>query len=116
IASMAPEDRELIEAYTAGVNAGLHALAASPFEYLLLRQQPRPGLPEASLLVVLSMFITLQDYEGSYESTLGTMDTVLPHQMFEFLAPMGTEWDSPLVGDIIPVPPIPDSHVYYLRA
>jgi penicillin G amidase len=116
VASMAPEDRALIDAYTAGVNAGLHALGASPFEYLLLRQQPRPWLPEDTLLVVLSMFITLQDYEGAYESTLGTMDTVLPHQMFEFLAPMGTEWDSPLVGDVIPVPPIPGATVYDLRA
>jgi len=116
IASMALEDRTLIEAYTAGVNAGLRALGASPFEYLLLRQQPRPWLPEDSLLVVLSMFITLQDYEGSYESTLGTMDALLPHQMFEFLAPMGTEWDSPLVGDIIPTPPIPGPSVYDLRS
>ena len=29
------------------------------------------GVPEDSLLVVLSMFITLQDTDGSYESTLG---------------------------------------------
>ena len=116
LVSMTPEDRALIDAYTAGVNAGLHALGASPFEYLLLRQQPRPWLPEDSLLVVLSMFITLQDYEGAYESTLGTMDAVLPHQMFEFLAPMGTEWDSPLVGDIIPVPPVPGPNVYDLRS
>src|SRR5262245_59037907 len=116
IASMAPEERSLIEAYTAGVNAGLRALGASPFEYLLLRQQPRAWLPEDSLLVVLSMFITLQDYQGSYESTLGTIDALLPHQMCECLAPMGPEWDSPLVGDIIPVPPIPGPLVYDLRS
>jgi penicillin G amidase len=116
IASLLPEERALLDAYTAGVNAGLTSLLSAPFEYLLLRQQPRPWLPEDSLLVVLSMFITLQDYQGSYESTLGTMDEVLPHPMYEFLAPMGTEWDSPLVGDIIPVPPIPGPNVYDLRA
>jgi penicillin amidase len=116
VASLTAEDRALLDAYSAGVNAGLSALAAPPFEYLLLRQKPNPWLPEDSLLVVLSMFITLQDHEGTYEATLGTMDDVLPHQMFEFLAPMGTEWDSPLVGDIIPVPPIPGPNVYDLRS
>jgi len=116
IASLMPEERALLEAYAAGVNAGLASLRATPFEYLLLRQQPRPWLPEDSLLVVLSMFITLQDYQGAYESTLGTMDDVLPRQMYEFLAPMGTEWDSPIVGDIIPVPPIPGPSIYDLRA
>ena len=116
IASLPAEERALLEAYTGGVNAGLTSLRSAPFEYLLLRQQPRPWLPEDSLLVVLSMFITLQDYQGAYESTLGTMDDVLPHQMYEFLAPIGTEWDSPLVGDIIPVPPIPGPNVYDLRS
>jgi penicillin G amidase len=116
VATLPAEERALLEAYAAGVNAGLTTLRSAPFEYLLLRQQPRPWLPEDSLLVVLSMFITLQDYQGAYESTLGTMDDVLPHQMYEFLAPMGTEWDSPLVGDIIPVPPIPGPDVYDLRS
>ncbi|HEY7190369.1 MAG TPA: penicillin acylase family protein [Vicinamibacterales bacterium] len=116
ITSLQPAERSLLDAYTAGVNAGLASLGSTPFEYMLLRQQPRPWLAEDSLLVVLSMFITLQDYEGSYESTLGTMDDVLPHQMYEFLAPMGTEWDSPLVGDIIPVPAIPGPNVYDLRS
>ena len=59
--SMPPAERAVLDAYTAGVNAGLTSLGASPFEYLLLRQNPRPWLPEDSLLVVLSMFITLQD-------------------------------------------------------
>jgi hypothetical protein len=79
-------------------------LRSAPFEYLLLRQQPRPWLAEDSLLVVLSMFITLQDYQGAYESTLGTMNDVLPQPVYDFLAPMGTEWDSPIIGDAIPVP------------
>ena len=33
--------------------------------------------------MVLSMFITLQDTDGSYESTLGTMHDVLPEAMFD---------------------------------
>src|SRR5688500_8260325 len=58
---MSGGDRALLEAYTAGVNLGLRALAAPPFEYLVLRQDPSPWTPDDSLLVVLSMFVTLQD-------------------------------------------------------
>ena len=115
-AALPAEDRALLDAYTAGVNAGLTSLGAPPFEYLLLRQAPKPWLAEDSLLVVLSMFITLQDPEGVYESTLGTMRDVLPQAVYEFLAPVGTEWDSPVVGHGIPTPPIPGPDVYNLRA
>ncbi len=95
---MTPKARAVLDAYAAGVNSGLTSLGAAPFEYLLLRQDPRPWLPEDSLLVVLSMFITLQDYTGSYESTLATMTDVMPKAMVDLLAPDGTEWDSPVVG------------------
>ena len=53
------------------------------------------------------MFITLQDPDGTYEATLGTMHDVLPEAMANFLAPIGTEWDSPIVGDALDVPAIP---------
>src|SRR5262245_3647750 len=73
LAALEPRERAILDAYTAGVNRGLSGLGTPPFEYVLLRQDPKPWLPEDSLLVVLSMFITLQDYTGSYESTLATM-------------------------------------------
>ncbi|HKC58076.1 MAG TPA: penicillin acylase family protein, partial [Vicinamibacterales bacterium] len=82
---LTPSSRRIVEAYTAGVNSGLASLGAPPFEYLLLRQEPQPWKDEDSFLVVLSMFITLQDTDGSYESTLATMHDVLPEEMFEFL-------------------------------
>lgn len=113
---MGVSERRVLEAYTAGVNSGLSALGARPFEYMVLRQQPQPWGPEDSFLVVLSMFITLQDTDGSYESTLGTMHDVLPEAMFEFLAPRGTEWDTPVIGEAFSTPPIPGPDVYNLRA
>ena len=113
---LTPANRRIVEAYTAGVNSGLDSLAAPPFEYLVLRQQPQRWLVEDSFLVVLSMFITLQDTDGSYESTLGTMHDVLPQAMFEFLAPKGTEWDTPVVGESFSTPPIPGADVYNLRS
>ena len=113
---LTPSSRRIVEAYTAGVNSGLASLGAPPFEYLLLRQQPQPWKEEDSFLVVLSMFITLQDTDGSYESTLGTMHDILPAEMFEFLAPKGTEWDAPVAGETFSTPPIPGPGVYNLRA
>jgi penicillin amidase len=109
-------DRTILEAYTAGVNAGLQALDTPPFEYLLLRQAPAPWAQEDSLLVVLSMFVTLQDPDGEYEATLATMHDVLPQEMVDFLTPRGSEWDAPLVGEAFTVPPVPGPEVYDLRA
>ena len=113
---LTPASRRIVDAYTAGVNSGLASLGAPPFEYLVLRQQPQPWRDEDSFLVVLSMFITLQDTDGSYESTLGTLHDVLPEEMFAFLAPKGTEWDAPVVGETFSTPPIPGPDVYNLRA
>jgi penicillin amidase len=115
VALLQPRDRAILEAYSAGVNRGLHALGAPPFEYLMLTQTPRDWLPEDSLLVVLSMFITLQDADGSYEATLATMHDVLPASMVDFLAPRGTEWDSAVDGTEFTTPPIPGPEVYDLR-
>jgi penicillin amidase len=112
---LGPEDRAVLDAYTDGVNAGLASLDSPPFEYLLLRQQPQTWRDEDTLLVVLSMFITLQDSDGSYEATLATMHDLLPQAMFEFLAPRGTEWDTPLVGAAFPTPSIPGHDVYNAR-
>ena len=113
---MAPGDRGILDAYTAGVNSGLSSLNAASFEYVLLGQDPLPWRAEDSLLVVLSMFITLQDTDGSYEATVATMHDFLPPQMFEFLLSRGTEWDAPIVGERFAVPPIPGPDVYNLRA
>jgi penicillin amidase len=116
VSLLGARDLALLEAYTQGVNAGLRAMSTPPFEYLLLRQSPLPWVPEDSLLVVLSMFVTLQDSDGGYEATLATMRDMLPEAMVDFLTPRGSEWDSPLVGDAFVPPPIPGANVYNLRA
>ena len=108
-------DRAVLDAYTGGVNAGLEALGAPPFEYLVLRQTPTRWTPEDTVLVILSMFVTLQDDDGTYEVTLATMHDVLPAPMAAFLSPLGSEWDAPLVGPAFAVPPIPGPEVYDLR-
>jgi penicillin amidase len=116
LSMLSPPDRAVLEAYTAGVNSGLDALTAPPFEYLLLRQTPEPWRAEDSLLVVLAMFIRLQDDDGTYESVLATMHDTLPPAMFDFMASPGTEWDAPVVGERFGVPAVPGPDVYNLRA
>lgn len=60
IESTPPPQREIVDAYARGVNAGLESLKSRPWEYLLLRAQPREWLPEDSVLVVHSMWWQLQ--------------------------------------------------------
>lgn len=115
LAMVSPRDRTVLEAYTAGVNRGLATLGAKPFEYLILRQTPKPWAAEDSLLVVLSMFVTLQDPDGAYESMLATMRDVLPPPMFDLLAPRGTEWDSPIIGEPFSTADVPGAEIYNLR-
>lgn len=116
VVAMSPsEDRAMLEAYAAGVNAGLAALGAKPFEYLAVRAEPAPWRPEDSILAVHAMFIELNDEDGSSESNLGVLHDKLPAEMFEFLAPKGTEWDAPIEGRPFVTPPIPGPAVFNLR-
>ncbi|HWN44796.1 MAG TPA: penicillin acylase family protein, partial [Thermoanaerobaculia bacterium] len=83
MASAPPRDRAILEAYAAGVNAGLSALGASPFEYLLIPQRPAPWKAEDSMLVPLAMFIELHNPNGRRELSLGVMHDLLPPQLAE---------------------------------
>ena len=108
-------DRAIVEAYAEGVNAGLAALGARPFEYLLLRQNPVPWQPADSVLVLFSMFLELHDERGEREAELALMESVLPGELVAFLTPPGTPWDAPLVGGPLEVPPVPGPEVVDLR-
>jgi penicillin amidase len=115
VAAAVPRDRLVLEAYAEGVNAGLAALGARPFEYLLLRQDPAPWKPEDSILVTLAMFIELNDPDGTHELSLGVMRDLLPGPLFDFLSQSGSEWDAPLVGQAMATPPVPGPEVFDLR-
>ena len=43
--ALPPDQRQLLDRYTAGVNEGLASLAARPFEYWVLRTQPAAWRP-----------------------------------------------------------------------
>ena len=115
IARTSPAYRALLDAYADGVNAGVHALAAPPFEYLMLQTTPEAWRAEDTILTILAMFNTLQGRQAGFEATFGTIaDTVSP-SMYEFLTARGSEWDAPVVGEKFTRPPMPGPAEFDLR-
>jgi penicillin amidase len=115
IAGAGAADRAWLEAYAAGVNAGLGALGAKPCEYFALRSEPAPWKPEDSVLVVLAMFFDLQGGTGRGERDLDALRARLPSEVVAFLTPPGTEWDAPLIGAAFGPGAIPGPEVFDLR-
>lgn len=109
-----PPEKALVEAYTAGVNAGLQALAEKPFEYAVLRTDPQPWKPEDTLLVAFSMALQLHD-NGRYERSITTLRNVYGMDAVNFFAPLLTPDDAALDGSTAPLPPIPSPQVIDLR-
>jgi penicillin amidase len=107
LARLPASQRALLEAYTAGVNAGLAALRRAPWEYAVLRVDPQPWQPEDCLLVVYAMWLDLQDTSGSGELSRQALRDALGAQALAFFAPSGTTWDSALDGSTFAAPPLP---------
>lgn len=116
VANLPAGERAVLDAYTAGVNAGLGALGARPFEYYVLRESPQPWRPEDSILVGYTMTLDLQDENGRYEKTLMTLRDQLGKEAFAFFAPLVGPDDAALDGSTSPLAPIPGPKVINLRA
>ena len=98
---------DLLKAYTRGVNQGLKFLNSSPFEYLLLQQEPVQWSEEDSLLTIFSMYIDLQYHDGKRERTLGLMKAILSSDVYAFLDPKGSIWDAAIDGTSYQQSPLP---------
>ena len=107
LASITPEEREVLEAYAAGVNRGIQALKIRPSEYLLLRTKPEPWRAEDSLLVIYAMFLDLQDESGKRDRDLWIMNNHLPEEVFRFFTKNGSKWEAPLDNSFRPLIDIP---------
>ncbi len=106
-ALLSPEKRAILDAYTAGVNAGLAALPHAPWEYAVLRADPQPWRAEDSFLVVYAMWFDLQDGSGHFELSLQALRDSLGAAGADFFAPRGTSWDAALDGSTFPAPALP---------
>ncbi|HJY39570.1 MAG TPA: penicillin acylase family protein, partial [Steroidobacteraceae bacterium] len=108
-------DRELLDAYAGGVNLALKNAGARPWEYTLLRTDPAPWRVEDSVLIAFSMYLNLNDSSGEAEIARSRLREVVPPPLFDFLNPLGTEWDAPIVGGKWQVGPIPGAETFDLR-
>ncbi|MBV8501661.1 MAG: penicillin acylase family protein [Paucibacter sp.] len=109
-AGLSAEEKALLQAYTDGINKGLAALDARPFEYGLLRQPPKQWQPADSLLAVLSMYLDLQHGEGRDELAMGAIKEAVPADWYAFLMQHSADWDAAVDGSKptpIPVPASP---------
>ena len=114
-ASLDAGDRALLQAYADGVNAGLSQLGARPWQYLLLRAEPRPWQPVDSLLVVGEMFWMLQG--ASVDDGLEHMQLreCVGDAVSDWLEPRGGAWDAPLDGSVLQPGAMPGPDVLDLR-
>lgn len=109
LAALPADDRQLLDRYTDGVNAGLKALTARPFEYVLTGAAPRAWRATDSLLVIWAMYFDLQGNQLPRELARGWLHEHTDQAQRAFLAPAYTEWDAPLdapavIGEQAPIP------------
>ncbi|HVS54113.1 MAG TPA: penicillin acylase family protein [Opitutaceae bacterium] len=116
VARLPAEHRAILEAYTAGVNAGLAALGAKPFEYYVVRETPQPWRVEDCVLVHYAMTLTLQDGTGRYEKTLMTLRDQFGSAGLGFFDPLVAPDDAALDGSSGRLAPIPGPDILNLRA
>jgi penicillin amidase len=109
LAQIKDEDRQILDAYVAGVNAGLESLDVKPFEYFILGTSPEPWHPEDALLVAYAMFMVLNDEHASRDIRRGLVHRVVAVEIYEWLYPDGTKWDAPLLGGARGSSPIPSA-------
>jgi penicillin amidase len=114
LAALPLAEQQLLEAYAAGVNAGLAALGARPPEYLLLRQPPQPWLAADSLLVAYGMYLDLQSAQGRDDLAMGALHASVPADWYAFLTQHSADWqaaldDSRVSAVPLPAGPLPDA-------
>jgi penicillin amidase len=118
MADASEDQRALLEAYAAGVNAGLQALGARVPEHLLRGIAPRPWEARDCALAYLAMTYQLSRF-GDVDRQLDVMHRALPEALVEFLTPTRTRFDAPMLPDSAAVPArpaIPGPDVVNLRA
>lgn len=89
-------EKELIYAYTEGVNFGVKALHCKPFEYFLLKSSPKAWQAEDSILVGLGLFFELQDSTGMTDLTRYIIKENLPSSIYNYFVQNGSIWDATL--------------------
>ncbi|PQK71584.1 penicillin acylase family protein [Pantoea ananatis] len=93
--------RLILNSYTAGVNAGLEALKARPFEYFALGVKPKLWSPEDCLLVIYAMYFELQENQLHRKFAMDYIKNSTDANSLKILFPQFSHWDAPLDHPII---------------
>lgn len=116
LALLTPARRRLLDAYTAGVNAGLAHLSVRPWEYLLLDARPKPWTDADSILAIDAMFFDLnEDGDNPRELDIARLRAVLPRPVTHFLLAASPRWEAPMQGPNVQPVPLPPASVFDLR-
>lgn len=107
LAALPSDQRELLTAYAAGVNAGLNAFAVRPWQYLVTRATPDAWREVDSLLVGSEMYYMLQASGTQARFTDITLRKMLGDRLFDWMRPTGGEWDATVDGVAITPPAMP---------
>jgi penicillin amidase len=116
VASLDAPSRALLDAYANGANAGLSALRARPFEYWLLRAEPKPWNAVDTVLCAHAMFLQLQDSTGHLQLQRGLLRATLPEALWRFIEAGAPEWDAAIDGSHGEPPRIPTPDEIDLRS
>lgn len=107
LARMPADDRDFLDRYMAGINDGLAALGARPFEYALTATVPRPWRAADSLLVAWAMYFDLQGMQETRELARGWVADHSDAAQRAFLLPEASVFDAPLDAEAIVLPALP---------
>jgi penicillin amidase len=106
-----------VDAYTAGVNAGLAHLAVRPWEYLLLGVKPKPWTDADTILTIDAMFFDLNaDGANARELNIARLRAVVPGPLADFLLAPSPRWQAPMQGGATVPVPMPAASTFDLRA
>jgi penicillin amidase len=115
-AAMPAAQKQVLDRYREGVNAGLADLREKPWEYFLLGSDPRPWRSEDTLLVIGAMYLDLHDHgHDTRELDIARMRSALPGPLVDFLLAPDPDWEAPISGALSRPPVIPDAAVFDLR-
>jgi penicillin amidase len=115
VSGLDARERALLDAYVAGVNAGLASLPSRPFEYWMLRKRPLRWSAEDSILCIHAMYLQLQDAEGHAQLQRGLLRAALPDAVWAFLEAGAPEWDATVDGSHEGEPRVPLTAEFNLR-
>ncbi len=114
-AGLPPDQKAVLDRYVAGVNQALADFRRKPWEYTLLKCDPRPWSAADSLLVSQSIYLALEGGDLAWHQANALMAEVLPAELVELLLPHGSQWDSPIEGECLAAPMVPGPDVLDLR-